>query len=422
MKPTLLKKALILDPSSPYHQQTKDILIDSGQISEISDEIKIKSNYELIELPNLHVSPGWMDASVSFGEPGFEERETLDNGCQTAAKSGFTGIALNLETEPVGDNQSTVNFVLSNSTSSGCDVYPIANLTRGGKGEALAEIFDLQSAGAVAFGDYMSPIENDLLMKIAIQYAQNIDALLISFPKNKSISGAGLVNESAQSIQLGLKSEPNLSETLQISRDLHLIEYTGGKLHFPTITTKESVTLLKAAKEKGLDVSCSVSVHHLYFDDKELFSFDSNTKVSPPLRTEEDRHALLDALKDGTIDFVVSDHRPMEIESKKVAYNEAAYGTIGLESAFIALNSIDQIDLDLVLQKITVDPRNRLKIENPSVTEGSMANLSLFNPEMEAQVFDKNSILSSNSNSIFIGKKLKGIVYGSINKSSINLK
>ncbi len=422
MKPTLLKKALILDPSSPYHQQTKDILIESGQISEISDEIETKSNYQLVDIPNLHVSPGWMDASVSFGEPGFEERETLENGCRTASKSGFTGIALNLDTNPVGDNQSTVNFVLNNSNSFGCDVYPIANLTKGGKGVALAELYDLSTAGAVAFGDYMSPIENDLLMKIAIQYAQNIDALLVSFPKNRTISGAGLVNESAQSIQLGLKSEPNLSETLQISRDLHLLEYTGGKLHFPTISTKESVDLIRTAKEKGLDVSCSVSVHHLYFDDKELFSFDSNTKVSPPLRTEQDRFALIDALKDGTIDFIVSDHRPMEIEAKKVAYNEAAYGTIGLESAFIALNTLEQIDLSLLLKKITVDPRNRLKIKNPKITEGSIANLALFDPEKEFQIFDKNSILSSNTNSIFIGEKLKGFVYGSINKSSVNLK
>jgi dihydroorotase len=422
MKPTLLKKALILDPSSPYDKKTKDILIDNGQISKISDQIKSNSNYEVIKLPDLHVSPGWMDASVSFGEPGFEERETLQNGCLTAAKSGFTGIALNLETQPVGDNQSTVSFVLNTSASFGCDVFPIANLTKGGKGEALAELFDLQSAGAIAFGDYMSPIENDLLMKIAIQYAQNIDALLLSFPKNKSISGSGLVNESAQSIQLGLKSEPNLSETLQISRDLHLLEYTGGKLHFPTISTKESVDLIRTAKVKGLDVSCSVSVHHLYFDDRELLNFDSNTKVSPPLRTKEDRLALLEALKDGTIDFVVSDHRPMEIESKKVAYNEAAYGTLGLESAFEALNSIEEISLDLLLKKITIDPRNRLNLENPSIKEGSAANISLFNPNKESRVFDKNSILSSNTNSIFLGEKLKGSVYGSINKSCLNLK
>lgn len=418
MKSTLLKKAVILDPNSPYHQQTKDILITKGKIDSIGDNLPPSSNTEVVELENLHVSTGWMDGSVSFGEPGFEERETVSNGCKVAAKSGFTAIALNLDTEPMGDRQATLSFIQNLSASENCQIYPIGCLTVDSKGEHLAELYDLQAQGAIAFGDYNRPISNDLLMKIALQYAQNFDGLIMSFPMNKSIAGKGLVNESEQSIKLGLKPNPILAETLQISRDLAILKYTGGKLHIPTISSKESLELIQNAKKEGLNVSCSVSVHHLALNDEELFSFDSNTKVNPPLRTEEDRLALVAGVKDNSIDFIVSDHRPIDIEEKKVAYNQANYGSIGLETAFGTLNKI--FSLEEFLPKITTNVRSRFGLKPLSIQEGEDANLSLFNPEGH-NTFTKESIMSSSTNSIFIGKELKGKVYGSYSNTNLTL-
>lgn len=419
MKSLLLKKAKIQDPSSPFHLQTQDILIENGKISRIQSEISKPEHCEILELDNLHVSQGWFDASVSFGEPGLEERETLIHGCDVASKSGFTDIALNLDTNPCGDQQSTLSFVQNITLSSSCKVWPIANLTTKGEGLHLAELFDLKNAGAIAFGDYNHAISDDLLMKISLQYAQNFDGLIMSFPENKRIAGTGLVNESPQSMQLGLKSNPILAETLQISRDLFLLEYTGGKLHIPCISSAKSLKLISQAKANGLDVSCSVSVHHLVLNDHELFDFDSNTKVKPPLRTEEDRLALIQGLKDGLIDFIVSDHRPIDIEEKKVAYNQAEYGTIGLESAFSALQNV--LDLDLILEKLTVAPRNRFKLESYKIDLDQPAKLSLFDPN-PSFIFENKDILSTSKNSIFKGKQLKGKVYGSINQGKIVLK
>ncbi|MDA8596151.1 dihydroorotase [Flavobacteriaceae bacterium] len=419
MKSTLIKEALIHDPSSPFHLQRKDLLIENGEFVAIKDHIDSLPEYRVIEYKNLHISQGWMDASVSFGEPGLEERETLVHGCEVAAKSGFTQIGLNLDTEPSGDHQATLNFVINKTQNSTTTVYPIGNLSKFGKAEELAELFDLKNNGAIAFGDYNQPISNDLLMKICLQYAQNFDGLILSFPQNKSIAANGLVNESEESIQLGMKPNPILAETMQISRDLFLLEYTGGKLHIPTISSKESLELIKSAKNRGLNVSCSVAVHHLFMNDSEIASFDSNTKVNPPLRSEQDRKALVQGIKDGSIDFIVTDHRPIDIEHKKVAYNQADYGSIGLESAFGALNSI--LELSEFLPKITSDVKNRLGLQTSPIDLGQKAEISLFNPEGKS-VFSQTDILSTSKNSIFLNKELKGEVYGVINAGKSTLK
>jgi len=419
MKSTLIKEALICDPSSPFHLERKDILIEDGKFVAIQDHIKSSSNFQIIEYPNLHVSQGWMDASVSFGEPGLEERETLIHGCEVAAKSGFSQIALNLDTTPAGDHQATLNFVTSKTENSTTQVHPIGNLSKKGEAQELAELFDLKNNGAIAFGDYNQPISNDLLMKICLQYAQNFDGLIMSFPQNKSIASNGLVNESKESIQLGLKPNPILAETMQISRDLFLLEYTGGKLHIPTISSKESLGLIKAAKDRGLNVSCSVTVHHLALNDEEIASFDSNTKVNPPLRSEHDRLALVQGVKDGIIDFIVTDHRPIDIENKKVAYNQANYGSIGLETAFGTLNSI--FELAEFLPKITSDVKHRFGLDQNKIEIGQKAEITLFNPEGKT-IYRKQDILSSSKNSIFLNKELKGVVYGIINQEKSTLK
>lgn len=405
----LLKSVTILDPGSPFHRKKTDIFIVNGLIKKIGKDLKEKSDKE-ITVKNLHVSTGWFDSSVSFGEPGFEDRETISNGLDTAGKSGFTSVALNPNTFPVLDHSSSIGSVKSKAASHPVNLLPVGALTVKSEGVDLAELLDMQEAGAVSFGDYKLPVKNPNLLKIGLQYAQNFDALIQSFPQENRIAGTGIVNEHENSTLLGLKGIPNLAEELQITRDLYLLEYTGGKLHIPTISTEKSVQLIRQAKKKGLDVTCSVAIHNLILTDAELKEFDANAKVLPPLRTKKDTKALIKGLNDGTIDMVTSDHNPIDVEHKKVEFDNALYGSIGLESAFGALSTL--FDTQKVIDLLT-SGKKRFNILKHSVKEGEVADLSLFIPN-EEYIFSNEDILSSSKNSIFLNHKMKGRAYGVI--------
>lgn len=413
----LLKAAKIIDKSSSYHLQTKDILIEKGIISKIEDSIQEK-NCKIIQLDDLHISQGWFDTSVSFGEPGFEERETIDHGLQVAAKSGFTAIAVNPNTSPVADNKAVIELMINKAQYSATNLFPIGAFTNEMNGEDMAELYDMQNSGAIAFGDYNKAISNPNLLKIGLLYTQNFNGLLISFPQENSIAGSGLVNEEVNSTQLGLRGIPALAEELQIARDLFLLEYTEGKLHIPTITTKKSVELIKQAKAKGLNVTCSVSAHHLVLNDDEIRSFDSNTKVLPPLRTLKDCEALIEGVKDGTIDMITSDHNPIDVDHKKMEYNNAKFGTIGMESLFGSLNQV--LPLEILVESISEKPKKRFNIEVNSITVGNKADLTLFTPAAE-YIFSDEDILSTSKNSIFLNKKMIGKAYGIIANNQVIL-
>ncbi|TBW29059.1 dihydroorotase family protein [Gramella sp. KN1008] len=403
----LLKSVTILDENSSYHNKKLDIFIENGIIRKIGKNLDSKSDKE-IQLKNLHVSRGWFDSSVSFGEPGYEDRETISNGLDTAGKSGFSSVALNPYTHPVLDHSGSIAAVKSKAASHPVHLYPVGALTVKSEGIDLAELLDMKIAGAVSFGDYKLPMHNPNLLKIALQYAQNFDALIQSFPQEEKIAGSGIVNENVNSTLLGLKGIPNLAEELQVARDLYILEYTGGKLHIPTISTAKSVQLIKEAKKKGLDVSCSVAIHNLILHDDELQEFDTRSKVLPPLRTKQDSRALIKGLKDGTIDMVTSDHNPIDVEHKKVEFDNALYGTIGLESAFGALCTI--FDPTQAISYLTRG-KNRFGIEEFEIKEGEPADLSLFIPG-ESFLFSKEDILSSSKNSIFLNKELNGKAFG----------
>ena len=405
----LIKSAKIIDLHSKFHLKKRDILIENGKITNIAVTIANPKEYKQIALKNLHVSVGWFDTSVSFGEPGYEERETLANGLKVAAKCGFTAVALNANTYPLIDNKSAVEFLISKAKSNAVSLYPIANLTQQAKGAELAELYDMSNSGAIAFGDYTSSITNANLMKLALLYAQNFNGLVLSFPQNDTIASNGAANEGKTSTRLGLKGNPSLAEELQIARDLFLLEYTGGKLHIPTITTATSVKLIAEAKKKGLDVTCSISAHHLCLTDDELIDFNTHYKVHPPLRTKKDVQALIKGVKNGTIDMLTSDHNPIDIEHKKVAFENALEGTLGLESFFGAINSV--LDLENSIECITNRPRSRFNIENQSINIGEIANITLFNPDA-VYIFQEKDILSTSKNAAFIKKKLKGKAYG----------
>ena len=411
----LIKSATIIDSKSEFHNTTQDLLIENGVITKISRSIKNPENYKEVKLDNLHISQGWFDSSVSFGEPGYEERETIENGLKTAAYSGFTSVAVNSNTNPIIDSNSNITFLNSKANNNAVSLLPIGALTIGSKGEYLAELYDMSTAGAVAFYDYKKPISNPNLMKIALQYASNFDGLVCSFPQENKISGQGVMNENITSTRLGLKGIPALAEELQVARDLFLLEYTGGKLHISTISTATSVALIREAKKKKLNITCSVAIHNLYFTDDVLTDFNTNYKVLPPLRTQSDIDALIEAVKDGTIDMVTTDHNPIDIEEKKIEFDHANYGTIGLESAFGALQKI-------FTTKKTIDVLTKGKIrfgfEHSPINIGSSANMTLFNPDTK-YTFSKKDMVSRSKNSIFENESLRGKAYGIIANNQV---
>jgi len=414
----LIKSAIIIDKNNPLHRKKRDILIEKGILTKIGLAIKTDKKIQELKLPNLHVSIGWFDSSVSFGEPGFEERETLDNGLQTAAKSGFTGIALNSNTHPVTDNRASVSYLKSKSEMYATELFPIGSLTNKAAGTEMAELYDMQQAGAMAFSDYKKAVKNPILLKVCLQYAQAFDGLIMSFPQEDLIANNGIANESETTIQFGLKGNPNLAEELQIVRDLYLLAYTGGKLHIPTISTAKSVKLIQEAQKKGLAVSCSVSAHHLTLTDAELANFNADSKVLPPLRTLKELKALRKGVKNGIITSITSDHQPIDIENKKKEFAHAKSGTIGLESFFGSINSV--LELDDFIDSITYNPRSIFGLDTVQIKEGMPANLTFFNPDI-AWTFTEKDIKSTSKNSVFLGRKLKGKAYGIFNKNQLVL-
>lgn len=413
----IIKNARIIEKNNPLHNQIVDIQISNGKIEKIGTNLQTSGEYDAIELDNLHVSSGWFDTSISLGEPGYEDRETIVNGLHVAAKSGFTGIALQPNTQPVLDNQSQIHFVKQRAHNSITDLFPIGALTTNSDGIALAELLDMKKAGAIAFGDYNKSLDNANLLKVALQYTQDFNGKVIAFSMDNTIKGKGIVNEGITSTQLGLKGIASLAEDLIVARNLFILEYTGGKLHIPTISSAKSVDLIREAKAKGLNITCSVSVHHLLFTDTVLNEFDSNYRVMPPIRTESDRKALIEGVLDGTIDCITSDHNPIDVEHKKLEFDLAKNGTIGLESAFSALQTM--IPTEVIIEKLTAG-RKVFEVEGTTINEGAKANVTLFTTEGE-WTFEEKNILSKSKNSAFLGTKMKGKVYGTINNNQLIL-
>ena len=411
----ILKSAKVINVESKHNGSKQDILISEGKIKKIGSSISVK-NAKTISVKNLHVSVGWFDSSVSFGEPGYEERETLLNGADVAAKSGFTDLLLNPSTNPVLDNQTDISFIKSKSLNSSCNIHPIGALTLSSESKDLAELYDMKNSGAVGFYDFKKPILNSNLLKTALLYSQSFNSVIMSYPQDNSVAKGGLINEGTISVNYGIKGIPNFAEEIQIARDLHVLEYTGGKLHIPTISTKKSLELIKKAKSKGLNVTCSVAVHNLIFNDKKLKDFDTRFKVLPPLREEKDRVALVNGVKTGLIDMVTSDHLPIDLENKKTDIENAKYGTIGLESIFGSLLSL--FDLNQTIE-ILSRGREIFNIEKPEFEVGSKASLSLFT--INDYEFSKADILSKSKNSAFLGMKMKGKPIGVINGNKITI-
>jgi dihydroorotase len=310
--------------------------------------------------------------------------------------------------------------VVNKAKSNAVDVYPVGTLSYNQEGKDLSEMYDMQLSGAVAFSDYKKPVKDAGLILRALQYSNNINSFIITHCDDKTISHGGLMNEGVISTRLGLKGMPGLAEEIMLQRNIQILEYTGGKMHIPTISTKGSVDLIKKAKAKKLNITCGVAAYNLLLDETELEGFDTNFKVNPPLRTKEDVEALKKGVADGIIDVIVSDHNPQDIESKDLEFDLADNGMVGLESCFGVANAAlaSKTSLETMINALTKNPRTILGLKEISVKEGEDANLTIFNPSTK-YMFEKSHIVSSNKNSGFIGKELKGEVIGVINKDKI---
>lgn len=414
----LIKQATIVDSNSSHNGKVVDILIEKGVITQIKKSITPEKGVKTIEGDNLHVSAGWLDMQVNFCDPGNEHKETLEKGLKAAAKGGFTGVAVMSGTNPPLHNKAQIDYVVNKAKSIAVDVYPVGTLSYNQEGKDLSEMYDMQLSGAVAFSDYKKPIKDAGLILRALQYSNNINSFIITHCDDKTISHGGLMNEGVTSTRLGLKGMPALAEEIMLQRNIQILEYTGGKMHIPTISTKGSVELIKKAKAKKLNITCGVAAYNLLLDETEVEGFDTNFKVNPPLRTKEDVEALKKAVADGIIDVIVSDHNPQDIESKDLEFDLADNGMVGLESCFGVANAAlsAKASLEIVINALTKNPRAVLGLKEVAVKEGEEANLTIFNPGKK-YVFEKSHIVSSNKNSGFIGKELKGEVIAVFNNN-----
>lgn len=400
---TLLKSTTIVDKQSTYHLQCKDLLLEDGRILQIADSILSDAD-QVIDGAHLHLSPCWFDAGVSFGEPGFEEQETINNGLQVAEASGFGEVALVSSNHPCTDSINMVESLRAKSQHSKVGIHPIACLTKARNGQDLAELYDLYQAGARVFSDDLQPVKNPNLLKLALQYTQQFGGVVASFPIDQSLAQKAQVHESPTSTRMGLKGMPSIAETLQIQRDLAILRYAGGHLHIPLVSTAEGIACIAQAKKEGLSITCSVAVHHLFFEDRVLEEFDAKYKVFPPLRTKEDVTKLRKAVKNGVVDFITSDHRPINLERKKLDFYVADYGSIGLESAFGALNLLfgKELSVEMLTQGKAI-----YGIPSVSVEVEAKGKWTLFDPTIK-YTFTTEHVLSKSKNSIFINESLQG--------------
>jgi dihydroorotase len=411
----LIKSANLIDPNSPFDQQVVDILIKNGIITEVGKDII--SDEKVFDATGKQLSPGFFDLNCNIGELGLETKEDLQTGTAAAAAGGFTGIALMPNTQPPVHSKAEVEYLRNRAKGNLVDVYPLGTLSHKREGKDLAEMYDMFLSGAKAFTDGSRPVQDAGLMERALLYTKGFEATVFSYPEDTAIAGKAKVNEGEMSTLLGMKGIPSLAEELMIARDLYLAEYTDSKIHFSTISTARSVELIKEAKKKGLKVTCDVAAHHLVLTDEVLAGFDSLYKVKPPLRTAKDVKALLAGLKDGTIDAIVSQHTPHEIEFKDVEFEVAEYGMIGFQTVFsLALKA--GLSIELIIRKLAIDPRMILDVEVPNIAVGQKANLVIFDKDAEWE-YTKENNRSRSYNSPFIGQTLKGKVLLTCNNNHL---
>jgi dihydroorotase len=403
-----IKGITIADPNSQFNQQTCSLRIEGGKIIAISKKLEPVKGDQIFEGKGSFLSPGFFDLNCAVGDPGLETKEDIETATTAAKAGGFTALAVLPDTKPVVQSKGQVEYILNKAKNNLVDVYPIGAISNELAGKELAELYDMKNAGAVAFSDGDHPIADDGFMSRALQYAQGFDALLMVYPENKSIAGKAQINESKNSILLGMKGLPALAEEMHIARDIYLATYHNSPIHISTISTAGSVALIKRAKKDGVKITCDVAAHQLMFTEDLLNDFDSNFKVKPPLRSKNDNKALLGGLKDGTIDAICTQHRPHEIEFKDVEFEHAAYGIIALQTALPLLLQAG-LSADLIADKLSISPRKLLGLPISIINIGEDANFTVYHPTKE-WAFNQQTNASKSSNSPLMGTTLTGKV------------
>lgn len=410
MMKTLLKGARLLDPGQNF-DAIMDILIVDGKIAEIKPDINI-SDTEIIDLSGKLATPGLIDMHVHFRDPGYEYKEDIESGSMSAAAGGFTAVACMPNTNPPLDNSSLIEYVKSKASKVGkVKVLPIGCVTKGQKGEEITEMGDMARAGAVAFSDDGKPVASASLMRKAMVYAAMFDRLIIDHCEDPSLFEGGQINEGRVSTLLGLMGIPSACEEIMVARDILLAREMKTPVHIAHISTRGSVELVRWAKREGVKVSCEVTPHHLTLTEEAVMDYDTNAKVNPPLRTKEDLEALLEGLKDGTVDAIATDHAPHHIDEKDLEFDKAAFGLIGLETALgVILTKVvgeNGIPLNTVIEKMTVGPAKVLGLDMGTLKVGGPADITVIDLEREWTV-DKDKFFSKGRNTPFHGFKLKG--------------
>ncbi len=406
----LIKKATIVDSKSPFNGMEMDILVERKKISQIAKNITVEAK-NTIEGQRVVVSAGWMDVHAEFNDPGNEHKEDLNSGAKAAKNGGYSSVLISANTLPIIQTKAHVNYVAINNANLPIDVKSFAALSEDLKGQNFTELYDLHLAGALGFSDGSLPISNPDLIKRALLYAKSFGGKIVVYPSDKRISPKGVMHEGTSSTKLGLKADPSLSEEIMVARDLAIAEYCDAPIHFKTISSAKSVAQIKKAKKKGIQVTCDVAIANLIWNDSALEEFDSNFKVIPPLRSEADRKALIKGVNSGTIDMVVSNHQPQNIEEKQCEFDIAGFGQSSIETCFSLYQThlSDVISFEKWVEVICENPRAIFDQELPAIQEQETANLTIVDTMLEWTVTPK-SLASKSKNTPTLNTKLTGKV------------
>lgn len=419
---TIIKNVNLLNPEQNINQKGIDILLTDGIISKIGNLSKDdKLNSQEFDFAGKFVVPGLFDMHVHLREPGREDEETVVTGCNAAANGGFTGIACMPNTEPAIDTAEVVGFIKKQAANHLVDVQVIAAATLGRKGEVISPMAELREAGVVGFSDDGSAIKTAGILKRALEYSRMFDLPIIEHCEDETLAG-GSMNEGLNSTMLGLPPIPSIAEDLIVMRDIILSEYTGGKVHIAHISTKKSVEMIRDAKKKGLRITAEATPHHFTLTDDAVRTYDTNTKMNPPLRTQADVNEILAGLKDGTIDCIASDHAPHSLEEKEAEFEHAPNGITGLETqvglALTELYHKKVLSLEKLIEKMAINPRKVLNIPVPKFEAGEVANFTILDTE-EIWTVDLSRSKSKSKNSPFDKRLLTGRTVAVINKSKM---